>query len=188
LRTAATGLKRWYGDKPLLTSFGARADYDRLIGNGWTVAGTMLLRHNDYAGRSDVDGWDAELRASVNRPLGPTVLGFGFAGLQRNWAHDPGQAFWRAQLGVGVLKEIGWGLRPQVSIDVARQVHDGDLAPFGKRRRDLLLEGAFSIYKRDWNLAGFAPSLRVTMTRNRSTVVLYHEKRFRAEIRLTRAF
>ena len=52
----------------------------------------------------------------------------------------------------------------------------------------ILLEGAFSIYKRDWNLAGFAPSLRVTMTRNRSTVVLYHEKRFRAEIRLTRAF
>ena len=91
-------------------------------------------------------------------------------------------------MGVGVLKEIGWGLRPQLSIDIARQVNDGPLAPFGKQRRDWLLQGTASIYKRDWNVGGFAPSLSLTVTRNYSTLSLYEEKRVRGEIRLTKAF
>ena len=188
LRTTLTGLRRWYGRHPLVTSVGARVDYDRLAGKSWTLGGSLLVRHNDYFRRGDVDGWDAEARLSANRPLGATTLGFGYAGIQRSWANDPGQAFWREQLGVGVLKEIGWGLRPQLRADLARQVGDAPLAPFGRRRRDWLLQGSFSIYKRDWNMKGFAPSLSVTMTRNLSTLTIYDEKRLRGEIRLTRAF
>jgi len=188
LRTTLTGLRRWYGRHPLVTSVGARVDYDRLAGKSWTLGGSLLVRHNDYARRGDVDGWDTEARLSANHPLGATTLGFGYAGIQRSWANDPGQAFWREQLGVGVLKEIGWGLRPQLRADFARQVGDAPLAPFGRRRRDWLLQGSFSIYKRDWNMKGFAPSLSVTMTRNLSTLTLYDEKRLRGEIRLTRAF
>jgi hypothetical protein len=188
LRTTATGLMRWYGRRPLVSSFGAHLEYEKLVGDKWTLGGTLLVRHNNYARRRDVDGWDAELRASANRPLGATTLGFAYAGIERSWANDPGQAFWRKRLGIGVLREVGWGLRPQLSIDLARQVGDGPLAPFGKERRDWFLQGNFSIYKRDWNLRGFAPSLSLTVTRNHSTIVLYHEKRLRAEIRLTRAF
>jgi hypothetical protein len=188
LRTTATGLIRWYGERRLVASLGAHLDYERLVGDKWTVGGTLLVRHNDYARRRDVDGWDAEARVSANRPLGPTTLGFGYLGVERTWAHDPGQAFWRARIGVGVLKEIGWGLRPQISIDLARQVGAGPLAPFGKQRRDWLLQGSFSVYKRDWNLGGFAPSLGLTVTRNLSTLTLYDEKRMRAELRLTKAF
>lgn len=188
LRTTATGLMRWYGGRPLVRSFGARLDYEKLVSDQWTIGGTLLVRHNDYARRRDVDGWDVEMRASANRPLGPTTLGFAYATVERDRALDPGEAFWREGLGIGILKEIGWGLRPQLSIDVARQVGDAALAPFGKQRRDLLLQGSFSIYKRDWNFGGFAPSLSITMTRNTSTLTLYHERRLRGEIRLTRAF
>jgi len=188
LRTTLTGLRRWYGRHPLVTSVGARVDYDRLAGKSWTLGGSLLVRHNDYARRGDVDGWDTEARLSANHPLGATTLGFGYAGIQRSWANDPGQAFWREQLGLGVLKEIGWGLRPQLRADFARQVGDAPLAPFGRKRRDWLLQGSFSIYKRDWNMKGFAPSLSVTTTRNLSTLTIYDEKRLRGEIRLTRAF
>jgi hypothetical protein len=188
LRTTATALMRWYGRRPLVGSFGAHVDYEKLIGDKWTVGGSLLVRHNDYARRRDVDGWDGEARVSASRPLGATTLGFAFAGIERSWANDPGQAFWRERLGIGIFKEIGWGLRPQIGIDLARQVNDGPLAPFGKQRRDWMLEGSFSIYKRDWNLEGFAPSLSLTMTRNHSTLTLYQEKRLRAEIRLTKAF
>jgi hypothetical protein len=188
LRTTATGLVRWYGKRPLVASFGGHLDYDKLVGSKWTLGGALLVRHNDYARRRDVDGWDAEARISVNRPIGATTLGFAYAGIQRNWARDPGQAFWRERIGIGILKEIGWGLRPQLAIDVARQVGDRPLAPFGKKRRDWLLQGSFSLYKRDWNVAGFAPSLSLTITRNYSTLSLYDEKRVRAEIRLTKAF
>jgi hypothetical protein len=188
LRTIATGLKRWYGNQPLVTSVGGRLDYEKLIGGDWTIGGSLLARHIDYARRRDVDGWDAAARISANRPLGPSTLGSAWVGVERNWANDPGQAYWRGQLGLGLLKEVGWGLRPQLSIEVARQRNDGPLAPFGKQRRDWLIEGFFSMYKRDWNFRGFAPSLSLTMTRNFSTLTLYHEKRLRGEIRLTKAF
>jgi hypothetical protein len=188
LRVTATGLARWYGGHPLVRSFGGRIEYDKIVGDKWTVAGTLTYRRNDYARRSDVDGSEFEFRAAANRPLGAATLGFGYASFQRNWAKDPGETFWRGQLGLGVLKEIEWGLRPQLSIDFARQLHQAPLAPFGEVRRDWLLEGTFSIYKRDWNLRGLAPSLSITMTHNRSTLTLYDEKRLRAELRLTKAF
>jgi hypothetical protein len=50
------------------------------------------------------------------------------------------------------------------------------------------LEGSLSIYKRDWNVEGFAPSVSVTATRNFSTLSLYDERRLRGEVRLTKAF
>jgi hypothetical protein len=68
-----------------------------------------------------------------------------------------------------------------------RQVGDGPLAPFGKLRRDWLLQSSFSVYKRDWNSGGFAHSLSLTVTRNYSTLSLYQERRVRGEVRLTRA-
>ena len=188
LRTTAASLLCWYGERRLVVSLGAHLDYEKLIGDKWTVGGTLLVRHNDYARRRDVDGWDAEARVSANRPIGPTTLAFGYVGVERNWAIDAGQAFWRCSVGIGILKEIGWGLRPQLAIDLAHQTGDGALAPFGKKRRDWRLQGSFSIYKRDWNVGGFAPSLSLTVTRNSSTLSLYHERRVRGEIRLTKAF
>jgi len=116
------------------------------------------------------------------------MLGLAYAGVERSAANDPGQAFWRESLGVGILSEIGWGLRPRLGIDIARQTGDAPLAPFGKTRRDWMLQGSASIYKRDWNLRGLAPSLSLTVTRNYSTLPLYHERRVRGEVRLTKAF
>lgn len=188
LRTTVTALKRWYGRRPLVSSFGARIEYEKLVGDQWNIGGTLLIRYNDYAQRGDVDGWDVEARASASRPLGLTTLGFADAGIERSRANNPGQAYWRGRIGLGAVKEIGWGLRPQLRLDVALQVNDGPLAPFGKQRQDWLLETSFSIYKRDWNLEGFAPSVSVTATRNYSTLSLYDEQRLRAEVRLTRAF
>jgi hypothetical protein len=188
LRTTVSGLERWYAGKPLVGTFGGHADYERLLSGGWTVGGSLLIRHVDYARRSDVDGWDCDGRVSVSRPLGPNALGFGYVGIERRWANDPGQAFWRESLGVGVLKEFSWGLRPRLSIDIARQVGDGPLAPFNHQRRDWLLQGSVGIYKRDWNIRGFAPSLSLAVTRNLSTLQLYDQRRIRGEIRLTKAF
>lgn len=188
LRTIATGLARWYGRRPLVFSVGARVEFEKLLGGEWNVGGTLLVRHNDYARRSDVDGWDVEARASASRPLGLTTLGFADAAIERSRANDPGQAYWRGRIGVGAVKEIGWGLRPQLRVGLARQVNDGPVAPFGKGRRDWLLEGSFSIYKRDWNVEGFAPSVSVTVTQNYSTLSLYDERRLRGEVRLTKAF
>ena len=188
LRVAATGLHRWYGDRVLVTSLGGRLNYDKLIGGKWGFEASLAARRNAYARRADVDGWDLEVNLSANRALGASALGFAYADIQRGIAREPGYSNWQARLGFGALKEFRGGVRPQLSLEVGRQINDAPLLLFGRLRRDWRLQASASIYKRDWNIAGFAPSLRVTWTRNLSTVSLYDQKRLRTEMGIVKAF
>lgn len=188
LRIAATGMERWYGGKHLLTSLGGRLNFDKVIGGKLGLETWLSARHNAYSRRSDVDGWDIEAGMSANRALGPSTLGFAYGSVQRGIANDPGQSNWQGRIGLGVLKEIGWGLRPQIALEVGRQINDAPLALLNKTRRDWRLQASAGIYKRDWNIAGFAPSLRLIYTRNFSTVDLYDQKRVRAEFGVAKAF
>lgn len=188
LRIAATGLQRWYGGKPLISSIGGRLNFDKVIDGKLGLEASLAVRHNAYFRRDDVDGWDIEVSTSVNRSVGKSTLGFVYASIQRSIANDPGQSNWQGRVGFGVLKEIGWGLRPQVSVEVGRQVNDAPLVLFDSTRRDWRLQASASIYKRDWNIAGFAPSLRLSWTRNFSTIDLYDQKRLRAELGVAKAF
>ncbi|WP_176594119.1 surface lipoprotein assembly modifier [Sphingobium sp. EM0848] len=188
LRVATTGLERWLGGRRLVTSLGGRLNFDKVIGGEWSLEASLSARHNGYARRSDVDGWDIEAILSANHALSPSALGFAYGSIQRSIAEDPGQSNWQGRVGLGVLKEIGWGLRPQLGLEVGRQVNDAPLALFNGTRRDWRLQVSASIYKRDWNIAGFAPSLRVSYSRCFSTIDLYDQKRLRAEFGIAKAF
>ena len=188
LRIAATGLERWYGGKHLLTGSGGRLNFDKVIGGKLGLETWLSARHMAYSRRYDIDGWDIEAGMLANRALGPSTLGFAYGSVQRGISNDPGQSNWQGRVGLGVLKEIGWGLRPQIALEVGRQINDAPLALFNETRRDWRLQASVSIYKRDWNIAGFAPSLRVIYTRNFSTVDLYDQKRVHAEFGVAKAF
>jgi tetratricopeptide (TPR) repeat protein len=188
LRVAVTGLHRWYGGDDLVTSLGGRLAFDKVIGGTWGLEASLSARRNAYARRTDIDGWDIETNLFVNRALGASALGFVYAGVQRGIASDAGYSNWQARLGFGALKEIRSGLRPQLSFEVGRQINDAPLLLFGNTRRDWRLQASASIYKRDWNIAGFAPSLRVTWTRNLSSISLYDQKRLRTELGIAKAF
>jgi len=188
LRTTATAFQRWYGGKELVTSLGGRLNYDKVISGTWGIDGSLALRRDNYARRRDLDAWNIEAYLSANRAISPSTLGFAYASVRRSIAHEPGYSNWSARLGGGVLKEIGWGLRPQLGIEVGRQVNDERLNVFGRTRRDWSLQTSASIYKRDWNIAGFAPSIKLTWSRTFSTIALYDQKRLRTEFGLTKAF
>lgn len=188
LRVAATGLQRWYGGSPLVTSLGGRINFDKVVGGRLGMEAALGIRHNAYSGRADVDGWDLEASFAANRALGKSAVGFAYVSVTRAIARDPGQSNWQGRVGLGVLKEVGWGLRPQIALEASRQVNDAPLILFGGIRRDWRLQASASIYKRDWNLAGFAPSVRISWTRNFSTLPIYDQRRLRAEFGITKAF
>ena len=187
LRVAATGLTRWYGGRHLATSLGGRLHYDKVLGGKTGIEAALSLRHNAYSGREDVDGWDVEASMAANRALSPAAVGFAWASVQRSIARDPGHSNWQGRIGLGLLKEMPWGLRPQLAIEGGRQVNDAPLVLFGKARRDWRIQASASIFKRDWNVMGFAPSLRLTWTRTFSTIALYDQKRLRAEFGIAKA-
>ena len=177
LRIAATGLWRWYGGKLLVSSIGGRLNFDKVVGGKLGLEAGLAARRNAYCRRDDVDSWDIEGSVALNRALGKSTLGFAYASVQRSIANDPGQSNWQGRIGLGIMKEIGWGLRPQISVEVGRQVNDAPLVLFGGTRRDWRLQASASIYKRDWNIAGFAPSLKLSWTRNISTLAINDQRR-----------
>ena len=188
IRATATGFHRWYGGKDLITSYGGRLNYDKVIGGKWGIEASLALRRDNYARRRDLDSWNVETSLAANRALSGSTLGFGYAAVRRSIATDAGHSYWSARLGGGVLKEIVWGLRPQLSFEVGRQLNDARMPLFNRTRSDWTIQASASIYKRDWNIMGFAPSLRVTWSHNISTVSLYDQKRLRAEFGITKAF
>jgi len=188
LRVAATGFRRWYGRDRLVESPGGRLAFDKIIGGKWSIETSLAVRRDDYARRRDLDAWNIEAALSANRALSASALGFGYVSLRRVVARDPGQSNWAARIGGGVFKEIDWGLRPQLSFEVGRQINDARLGLFSKARRDWSLLASAGIYKRDWNVAGFAPSIRLTWTRNLSSLALYDQKRLRTEFGFAKAF
>lgn len=188
LRTTVTGLKRWYDGQELVTSVGVRQNFDKIIGGKLSIDAFLAVRRNAYARRSDIDGWDVEAAFSANRALGPTALGFAYASALRGTAGDRGYSYWLGRIGFGAQKEIRWGLRPQLAIELGYQRNDAPLALFGKTRSDRRIQASASIYKREWNLLGFAPSIGVTWSCDYSNISLYRQRRLRAEIGITKAF
>ena len=188
LRVTATGFHRWYGGRDLDTSLGGRLHFDKIVGGRLGIDASLALRRDDYARRRDLDAWNIEASLSANRALSPSTAGFAYASLRRAVAHDPGYSNWYARIGGGIVREIGWGLRPQLSFEAGRQINDERLNPFGRTRRDWSLLASASIYKRDWNIIGFAPSIKLSYSRTFSTIALYDQKRIRTEFGLTKAF
>ena len=188
LRTTATAFQRWYGGKTLSTSFGGKLDFDNVVEGKLGIETALAARRDDYARRDDIDAWNLEATAQANRAINASTLGFVYAVVQRNIAHDPGYSYWSARLGWGLLKEIRWGLRPQISFEIGRQLNDFQLPLFNRARRDWSVQLAASIYKRDWNVAGFAPSIKLSYNRNFSTIPLYDQRRTRLEFGVTKAF
>ncbi|AIT81028.1 hypothetical protein JI59_15180 [Novosphingobium pentaromativorans US6-1] len=188
LRATATAFQRWYGGKDLVTSLGGRLNYDKVIGGKLGIDASLAFRRDNYARRRDLDAWAIEATLSANRAISLSAIGFAYTTVRRSIAHEPGYSNWNARIGGGVLKEIGWGLRPQLGIEVGRQINDERLGVFGRTRRDWSLQASASIYKRDWNIAGFAPSVKVTWSRTYSTIAFYDQKRLRTEFGLTKAF
>lgn len=188
LRVAATGLSRWYGGRHLVVNRGAKLAFDKVFGGRWGIDAALMARHNAYSRRSDVDGWEIEAAFQTNRALGASTLGMAFISGQRMIANDPGHSGWQARAGVAVLKELGWGLRPQLTVEAGRRVNDSPLAPFNRVRRDWQVRASASLYKRDWNVLGFSPSLSVTWQRDISTIALYDQRRIRTEFGVTKAF
>ena len=188
LRISAAGLRRWYNSKPLLTSVGSRLHFDKIVSGKLGVEASLAARHFNYDRQTDYDGWEYEATGAVNRTLSSTALGFASATVQRTVANNRSQSNWLSGLRLGARKEIGWGLRPQISLKLERQVNDVRNPLFGKRRRDWRIESSAELYKRDWNVAGFAPSFKLTWTQNRSTIAVYDQERLRFEVGIEKAF
>lgn len=178
---------RWYGGKRYAQTRTVTVDWLRPIDKRSQIVATGSASEARYDRNALQDGAIYDLAVSYERALtasaGVTVTG----SATRQTARDPGYATWAAGVRFGGWQEIGIGT-VFVSTGMRRTVGDERLFLFPERRRDWLLTTRAGVNLRALSIAGFAPTIRVNLERNFSTVGIYDYRRIATEFGITRAF
>jgi hypothetical protein len=182
------GTQRWYGGQRAATTYGAKANVTRNLGEGARVAAQIDVRRIDSGFAETFDGWQFGGYLSYEQVLRRSLV----ASLSGFARREPlrSDAYSNTEFGVsaGLGGELPFGLNAGLSVQASRANFDAPLAIFGQTRRDWRMQGRAYLGSRDIRLAGFSPSLTYTYSSTRSTIDLYDFDRHRVEVTVARYF
>ena len=179
--------QHWYGMQPFQRSF-------RLSASGWARVGrSSQLRLDGSARRVDnkfihlQDGWGLAFASRYERALSPRLtISLGASG-DRFKAKEDAYSTKSWNLGVSAYRDIG-----RATLDIGGEYGslkaDERLALLLRAREDRLTRFHIGAVFRNLSVAGFAPTMRLVLERNHSTVEYYDYKRRRTEFGISRAF
>lgn len=183
----AGATQRWFGQKAFQRSGRAALTVSRPIGRRTQLrlSGSGSLIDNQL---NDLqDGKDFAAQLSVEHALSPTMGIVLNGGSDRQTAKDPAYATRSWSTGAILWRDFG---RTTVALgaDFRRLDADARLLLFPKKRADRYSRLSLAATFRQFHVRGFAPLLRFSLERNRSTVEIYDYRRTRVEVGLARAF
>ncbi|MGX1802716.1 hypothetical protein ACWIDJ_10325, partial [Brevundimonas naejangsanensis] len=133
------------------------------------------------------DGYIHDLSAVYERALDARSGVSISASVTRQDAVDPGYATWAGGMTLGGWREMRWGTA-FASAGLRHTEGDERLFLFPDKRREWLAAGRLGMTFRALTAYGFAPTVRVTLERNNSTVGIYDYRRIAADIGVSRSF
>jgi tetratricopeptide (TPR) repeat protein len=179
--------RRWYGGSPYALTRSVTLDWLHPLGRQ-----AQLVLHGGAAASRYVrnelqDGGLFDLAASYERAssarsgFGVTLSGY------RQTARDPGYATISGGITLSSWRDVG---KTTFLVTTGASTLEGDarLFLFPDRRREWLVNSSVSATLRQLSVAGFAPSLRLSLEQNRSSVGLYQYRRAAGDIGIVRAF
>ena len=179
--------QRWFGQKPFMRSVRISELLSRSLG------GRTMVRLSSSASLVDnqlndlQDGKVFSGQVSVERALTPTTGIAARVGVDRQSLKDPGYATtgWRA--GLTAWHDLG---RATLTADIefGRLHADERLLLFPERRADRYSRLSLGATFRQLQFRGFAPVMRFSLERNRSSIAFYDYRRRRTEVGVVRAF
>lgn len=178
---------RWYGKVPYATTDAASLYVQRPLGTRAQVEASVAVGEADYKWNDLQDGpvYNASLtyERAFSARMGASI-GLMF---DRQDARDPGYA---TTSGGGQL--LLWREMGKISLygiaGASRLEADERLGLFRDRRKDWQYRVVAGATLRQFTVAGFAPIVRASYERNKSTVGIYDYRRLGGEIGITRAF
>lgn len=179
--------RRWYGGQLYTSAVGGRLDLMRPLSGVAQVRVSGSADHiRNHSNRLE-SGWAYSGSAIFDRALS-TRAGVGMTvSATRRSLRDDGYSTTSAELTGFAYREIGRTTLTG-SFSLGRLVADKRLLLFPKKRSEWLLRASAGATFRQLATHGFAPTIEVTLERNRSTVELYDYRRAALEIGIVRAF
>ncbi|HVH49397.1 MAG TPA: porin family protein [Sphingomicrobium sp.] len=187
VRIEAGAGRRWFGGDPFVDTARLTGSITRPVGRRAQVqlSGSALLIDNKLNDLQDGRGYTA--RIGLERALSPTTgIGLALAG-DRQALRDAAYSTlgWRASL-------FGWRDMGRTTLtasaEYGRLSADDRLALFPDKRRETFAKLSFGATFRQFAVNGFAPLVRYSIERNRSSIAIYDYSRRRAEFGVSRAF
>lgn len=187
VRLEAGAGRRWFGGDPFVDTARLTGSITRPLGRKAQVqlSGSALLIDNKLNDLQDGRGYSA--RIALERALSPTTgIGLALAG-DRQALSDPAYSTlgWRASL-------FGWRDMGRTTLtasaDYGQLSADDRLALFPDKRRETFARLSIGATFRQLAVNGFAPIVRYSIERNRSSIAIYDYSRRRAEFGVSRAF
>jgi tetratricopeptide (TPR) repeat protein len=179
--------RRWFGGEPYARTETVTLDWVKSVDrrSQLVLSGSASAAH--YARNRLQDGEIYDLSIAYERALtGSTGASLAIGGT-RQLAQDPGYSTWSGGLTVSAWRESRWGTL-FFSSGIRRTEGDERLFLFAEPRREWLLTANAGVNLRALTIAGFAPSFRISLERNESTVGIYDYRRVAARVGIVRAF
>lgn len=187
LTTEIGRIWRWYGGELYARNWTLSASYAHPLDRKSQLRTNVSLGSIDNQRNDLQDGHNYSLSASYERALSQRAgLGINLS-VERQSLADPAYSLTGGSITLFAYREVG-AATLFASVGFARQVADDRLALLPERRSDHLYKASIGATLRSIRLGGFAPLLRATVERNRSTVELHDYRRVRLEAGITRAF
>ena len=179
--------QRWFGQKPYLRSARIAGTFSHPLGSRTLLRliGSAALVDNQLNDLQDGRSYTGQLQAE--RALTPTTGVAASLSWDRQALKDPGYATtgWRA--GVSGWRDVG-RITLTAAADLGRLHADERLLLFPARRADRYARISLGASFRQLQYAGFAPVVRFSVERNRSSIAFYDYRRTRTEMGIVRAF
>ena len=179
--------RRWFGGDPYLDSAHVAVSLTRPVGRRAQarLSGSVAAIDHKINDLQDGRGYSASI--GIERALSATTGLAAQASFDRQALKDPGYSTrgWRASL-TG-WRDVGRATFT-ASLDYGRLSADERLNLFPDKRRETYSKLSFGTVLRQFTVRGFAPIVRHSFERNKSSIEIYDYKRSRTEIGVTRAF
>jgi hypothetical protein len=179
--------QRWFGQKPFMRSARAAATLSHPLGSRTLLrlSGSAALVDNQ---RNDLqDGKDYSGQIGLEHALTPTTGAALSLAINRESLKDPGYSTtgWRG--GLTAWRDVG-RMTLTAGFEFGRLHADERLSLFPHKRADHYSRFSIGTTFRQLQFRGFAPVMRFSIERNRSSVAFYDYRRTRTEIGFVRAF
>jgi outer membrane protein len=169
-------------------SFGPRVSFLRFVGDHDTLHASTVYEWRKYAGASLLDGTAFLSEAAYNHGFNQTFNVTFSGGYDNVKANAQGISYDTWFGGLGFYKELQHGISLNGRSQLRLSNFEDSINWFGITRSDQRYIGSLAVTKRDFNFAGFAPSLAYTYTRNVSNVASYDYDSHNIDFRLTKDF
>jgi outer membrane protein len=169
-------------------SYGPRVSLLHFVGDHDTFHASAVYEWRKYAGATALDGNAFLSEASYNHGIDQTfnvTLSGGYDNVKSNLQGISYDTWFG---GLGFYKELPHGISLSGRTQVRVSNFEDSPNWFGLIRSDQRYIGSLAVTKRDFNIAGFAPALSYSYTRNVSNIASYDYDSHNIDFRLTKDF